>query len=178
MSKYDIFFDELCSKYYKDVYKYLTFVVKDKDAADDIVQDTFIVVYKNIKKVYRHNNKGGYIFKTAQNLTKNYKKELYKRLSREISLDNSVIELQDYKTTIESSIDSDINEYDYITDVLDYISDDKRKLYKLYYIDHIPMKKIAEMLDIEYTALRMKYVRLRNEIKELIKKIAEENFVT
>lgn len=40
------------------------------------------------------------------------------------------------------------------------------------------MKEIAQKLGIEYTALRMKYVRLRKEIKELVKELAENNFVT
>lgn len=178
MDKYDNFFEDICSKYYKDVLKYLNFVIKDNDAANDIVQETFIVVYNNIKKVYTHKNIGGFIFKTAQNLAKNYKKQLYKKLVKEIYIDENIMQIQDSKGTIENLIDSDINEWDYITDILDYLSYDKRKLYKMYYIDHKSMKDISNELNFEYAALRMKYVRLRREIKELVKNLAEEKFVT
>lgn len=40
------------------------------------------------------------------------------------------------------------------------------------------MRDIAAKLGIDYAALRMKYVRLRREIRERVKKLAEEKFVT
>lgn len=178
MNKYDTFFNKICNEYYADIYKYLVFIIKDDEKAKDIVQDTFIVVYKNIEKVYTHENKGGYIFKTAQNLAKNYKKELYKKLLNEVSIDEKVTEIEDSRTTIENSLLANIDEYEYITEIIDLLDKDKQALYKMYYIEKKPMKEIAQKLGIEYTALRMKYVRLRKEIKELVKELAENNFVT
>lgn len=178
MNKYDTFFNKICNEYYANIYKYLVFIIKDDEKAKDIVQDTFIVVYKNIEKVYTHENKGGYIFKTAQNLAKNYKKELYKKLLNEVSIDEKVTEIEDSRTTIENSLLADIDEYEYITEIIDLLDNDKQALYKMYYIEKKPMKEIAQKLGIEYTALRMKYVRLRKEIKALVKELAENNFVT
>lgn len=178
MNKYDAFFTEICQKYYKDVFKYLVFTLKNEDRANDALQDTFITVYKNIKKVYVHQNQGGYVFKTAQNIAKNYKKELYKRLSREVNIDEGIIELRDYNSDIEKAMDSDINEYDYITDIIESLNNDEIKLYNMYYVENKPMKEIAIDLGIEYTALRMKYVRLRRKIKEKVKEVAEKYFVT
>lgn len=178
MNKYDAFFDEICERYYKDIFKYLVFTLKNEEAANDITQDTFVVVYKNIKKVYNHENIGGYIFRTAQNLGKNYKKEFYKRLIREINIDDNVVDIQDYKSDIESSMDADIDEYEYITDIIDSLSDEKQRLYNMYYVEHKPMKEIAAVMNVEYTAIRMKYVRLRKEIREMVRELAEKYFVT
>ncbi len=178
MNKYDTFFTEICEKYYKDVFRYLVFTLKNEDAASDVIQDTFVVVYKNIKKIYNHKNQGGYIFRTAQNIAKNYKKELYKKLIKEINIDDGIIEIRDYNSDIDKVIDSKINEYEYITDIIDSLSDEDKQLYSMYYIEHKSMKDIAYVLDIEYTALRMKYVRLRRKIKEMVKDTAEKYFVT
>lgn len=178
MNKYDAFFDEICERYYKDIFKYLVFTLKNEEAANDITQDTFVVVYKNIKKVYNHENIGGYIFRTVQNLGKNYKKELYKRLIREINIDDNVVDIQDYKSDIESSMDADIDEYEYIIDIIDSLSDEKKRLYNMYYVEHKPMKEIAAVMNVEYTAIRMKYVRLRKEIREMVRELAEKYFVT
>lgn len=178
MNKYDAFFDEICERYYKDIFKYLVFTLKNEEAANDITQDTFVVVYKNIKKVYNHENIGGYIFRTAQNLGKNYKKELYKRLIREINIDDNVVDIQDYKSDIESRMDADIDEYEYIIDIIDSLSDEKKRLYNMYYVEHKPMKEIAAVMNVEYTAIRMKYVRLRKEIREMVRELAEKYFVT
>lgn len=178
MNKYDRFFTEICEKYYKDVFRYLVFALKNEDRANDAVQDTFIVVYKNIRKVYNHENPGGYVFRTAQNIAKNYKKELYKRLIKEINIDEGIIEIRDYNSDIESAIDSEINEYEYITDIIDCLNNEDKELYNMYYTEHKSMKDIADSLGIEYTALRMKYVRLRKKIKKLVKDTAEKYFVT
>lgn len=178
VSRYDTFFEEICEKYYKDIYKYIVFVLKDRDISNDIVQDTFIVVYKNIEKVYNHENPGGFVFRTAQNLVKNYKKELYKRLINEVNIDDGITDIRDLSTSIENSLNAEINEYEYITDIIDSLSDDKKRLYKMYYIEKKSMKEIAASEGIEYTALRMKYVRLRKEIKNKVREFAENNFVT
>ena len=178
MNKYDTFFTEICEKYYKDIFKYLVFTLKNEDAANDVIQDTFVVVYKNIKKIYNHENQGGYIFRTAQNIAKNYKKELYKKLIKEINIDDGIIEIRDYNSDIYKVMDSEINEYEYITDIIDSLSDEDKQLYSMYYVEHKSMKDIAYILDIEYTALRMKYVRLRRKIKEMVKDTAEKYFVT
>lgn len=178
MNKYDCFFTEICEKYYKDVFRYLVFTLKNEDMANDAIQDAFVVVYKNIKKVYNHENPGGYVFRTAQNIAKNYKKVLYKRLIKEINIDDQVVNIQDYRADIESNMDSNIDEYEYITEIIDSLSDEKKWLYKMYYVEHKPMKEIAAVMNIEYTALRMKYVRLRKEIKEKVRELAEKYFVT
>lgn len=178
MTENDILFENITETYYAEIYKYLVFCLKDEDRAGDILQDTFVVVYKNIEKLKNHENVGGFVFRTAQNLVKNYKKQLYKRITKELSIDEGIIDIRDYNADIESTMDSRIDEYDYVTDIIESLDDEKKRLYKMYYIENIPMKEIAKSLNIEYTALRMKYVRLRREIKELVKEAAEKYFVT
>ena len=169
----DRYFERLCSKYYKNVFRYILFCIKDEDAAADIVQETFVTVYKKLDE--KHPNPGGFIFQTAKNIIKEYKRKLYKRIMYEISEDERY-NIPDTANTIEKAIDGAINEYEYVTDILSQLSEEKYRLYKLYYIDRLPMDKIARDLGIEYTALRMRYVRLRKEIRSLVKKLAEEKF--
>ncbi len=167
----DKYFEDLCGQYYKKVFKYILFCVKNEDAAADIVQETFVTVYKKLDE--KHPNPGGFIFQTAKNIIKEYKRKLYIKIMREINED---YEMSDESDTIEKTLDSNINEYEYITDILSQLSSEKYMLYKLYYIDKTPMEKIASDMGIEYTALRMRYVRLRKEIKELVRRLAEEKF--
>ena len=178
MKSRDDFFNELCSLYYADVYKYICICVGDRDTACDIVQDTFMTVYKNTGRLLRHENPGGYIFKTAKNIIGSYKRELYKRLINETRIDDAQAYLPDTETDIETELDRAVNEYEYVDEVLESLDEDKRRLYELYYIHKLPMKDIAAKLGIDYAALRMKYVRLRREIRERVKKLAEEKFVT
>lgn len=169
----DRYFEELCSEYYKKVFRYTLFCIKDEDAAADIVQEVFVTVFKKLDE--KHPNPGGFIFQTAKNIIKEYKRKLYLRIMREIREDERY-DIPDATNTIQRAIDSNINEYEYVTDILSQLSEEKYRLYKLYYIDRIPMDKISKSLGIEYAALRMRYVRLRKEIHELVKKLANEKF--
>ena len=56
------------------------------------------------------------------------------------------------------------------------LTEDKKKLYIMYYIKNKTMEEIAKELGISYSAVRMRYVRLRKEIKALVQEFAEENF--
>lgn len=166
------FFEGLCNKYYKKILKYSVLCVKDKDIADDIVQEVFIVVYKKLDLLKSHPNIGGFIYQTAKNIINEHKRRLYTTLMHEIREDREFMG----SGSVEKEIDSRIDEYEYITDIISQLSDEKYRLYKLYYIDNMPMDKIADKLGIEYTALRMRYVRLRREIKEMVRRLAEEKF--
>ncbi len=178
MKKDDAFFCALCEKYYANIYKYLYIALDDKDLACDTVQEVFMNAYKNIELLNTHPNPAGYLFKTAKNLVGSHKREIYKRLLKETSIDNENMYIHDTKSDIDTVIDAKINEYEYIDEALSCLSEEKLELYRLYYIEKRTMKDIAAETGIGYTALRMKYVRLRREIKDNVKRIAEEKFVT
>ena len=171
---YERFFNELCERYYEKILKYVYFNIKDESSARDITQNVFLVVYEKIEYVFKHPNIGGFIFQTAKNLTRRHKREIYNKLTKEINSDD-VGNISGGTWEISDMIDREINEFDYVSDILDMLSGDKRNLYNLYYIKMKPMEEIARELGIEYSAVRMRYVRLRKEIKGLIKELAEKD---
>ena len=178
MTDLDSFFEDICRKNYNNIYKYAYFSLKNKAAAEDITQDTFVHVYKNIKKIHKHDNPVGYIFRTAQNFIKNYKKQLYRRIAMEQQADERFEDINDVGSGIDSVLDAEINEYEYIIYVIGSLSEEKRRLYDMYYVENRSMKEISDELGISYAALRMKYVRLRKEIKDRVRETAEKYFVT
>lgn len=176
-NKNDSFFDDLCQEYYKKIYKYLYFNLKDESIVMDTVQDVFLTVYEKIDIVKKHPNPGGFLFQTAKNLMKKRRREIYNKFAREISNDENMIEeIKDNSSDIFYIMDSRINEENFLTDVFSRLSNDKKELYSLYYLQNNSMENISKKLGIEYSALRMRYVRLRREIKEIVNKISEENF--
>ena len=164
MEGYERFFNELCERYYEKILKYVYFNIKDESSARDITQNVFLVVYEKIEYVFKHPNIGGFIFQTAKNLTRRHKREIYNKLTKEINSDD-VGNISGGTWEISDMIDREINEFDYVSDILDMLSGDKRNL-----------EEIARELGIEYSAVRMRYVRLRKEIKGLIKELAEKKF--
>jgi RNA polymerase sigma-70 factor (ECF subfamily) len=73
--------------------------------------------------------------------------------------------------------DSKIDESQYVDNVILMLSEEKQQLYRFYYIENKTYKEIAKILNVNQASLRMKYVRLRREIKKLTHYIAKEKFV-
>lgn len=61
-------FPELYRKYYCDVHRFLSSILKNSNDVDDLVQDTFIKVNKNVDWEKVRNPKS-YLFQAAHNLT-------------------------------------------------------------------------------------------------------------
>lgn len=167
LNEYEIFFDELCNNYYKKILKYLMFNLNDESCAMDAVQS-----------LKSHPNPAGFLFQTAKNIMKKKKREIYQKVLNEVyKNDNSIIDIADNNSNIINILDKGINEDDFLIDVFSQLSKEKKELYSLYYIQNNSMENIALKLGIEYSALRMRYVRLRKEIKEIVNKISEEKFI-
>ena len=98
-----------------------------------------------------------------------------------MALDTSLEELAsdpaDPDAELWESLDRRIDAPLYLEAVLSRLDDEKRRLYALRYLDKKSMAEIAALLALREDALRMRYVRLRREIREIVEEIAEQNFV-
>ena len=97
-------------------------------------------------------------------------------MAHEKLMDDEPMESPDFDDTIERALDRQIDEQDYIEDVLSKLSPEKRKLYSLYYIQNKKMGEIAAQYQAEETAVRMRFVRLRREIKAIAAEVANQKF--
>lgn len=135
--------DELYSKYFKSVYKYLLYLSKNEDTAEELVQETFYSAIKNISKFKNECDISAWLCKIAKNkyLTK-LKKE------NKIIFDSN----------------TDLDELDSNTNFVDELLEKEEKL-ELY-------KKIHELDDIvrEIFYLRLKGELTFKDISEIIGK--------
>lgn len=173
----DDFFDDLCKLYYEKIFKYIYFNIRDKSSANDIIQEVFMIAYEKLDIIAKHPNLGGFLFQTAKNIIKKYEREAYNKFKQEMECDEEYLkQIKSNKYDISFVLDSNIDESNFIYDVISSLSEEKRELYCLYYVQHKSMLEIAELMKIEYSALRMRFVRLRREIIEIVKKISDEKF--
>jgi RNA polymerase sigma-70 factor (ECF subfamily) len=61
-------FDPLVSKYIKPIYNFLYSMSKDKEVADELTQETFLKVWKNLKKFQVDKNFKIWIYTIARNV--------------------------------------------------------------------------------------------------------------
>jgi len=175
--KEETFFNNLCESYYEKILRYLYGALDDETAARDCTQEVFLTACQKCKILTQHPNPGGFLFQTAKNLAKKVRRESFSQMIREQTGDNETDQIPDWNMSIEAVLDRQVDEQEYVEVVLAQLTEEKRNLYKLYYISKKSMADIATLLGIEETAVRMRYVRLRREIRDIIDQIAEQYFI-
>lgn len=174
----DKLFISLCEKYHKRIIKYLYYSVGNIEDAKDLTQEVFVIVYNRIDDLQNHDNIGGFIYQTAKYVAAIFRRKTFKKTSMETSIDEKFLSnYTDVYDELQSHYDKKINENCYIDNIFKKLSKEKQLLYKLYYIDNRNYKEIAKMLGVNEATLRMRYVRLRRQIKKLPHHIAKENFI-
>jgi len=170
------FLEQLCTEYHEKILRYLYYSLGDEQAARDCTQEVFLVACRKSEELSHHPNPGGFLFQTAKNLCCKVRRENFTQMMKEISIDDKSLDLEHADHEIERVLDRQIDELAYIESVLSKLTDEKRRLYNLYYLNHMSMAQIAKALGAKEPAVRMRFVRLRQEIREIVTAVAEQNF--
>lgn len=170
------FFESLCEQYYEKTLRYLYAALGNETAARDTAQEVFLVACQKVSLLRQHPNPGGFLFQTAKNLAHKAQREGFRRMMADVSLEDSETDYPDAQGGIIEHLDRQIDASSYVDDVLSQLPEDKRRLYEFYYLGRKTMSEIAADLGLQEAALRMRYVRLRKEIREIVSQVAEQNF--
>ncbi|WP_338115284.1 RNA polymerase sigma factor [Oceanirhabdus seepicola] len=175
----DKLFVTLCERYHEKILKYLYYSVGNIEDAKDLTQEVFVIVYNRIEELQNHQNIGGFIYQTAKFVAANFKRKALKKTLKETSVDIEIgSKHSDLYEELITIYDNEIDAEQYVDNVLLLLSQEKQQLYNFYYVENRSYKEIAKILNVNEASLRMRYVRLRREIKKLTHNIAEEKFVT
>lgn len=165
-------FDILVHRHQQKLYNYINSVVKDKDAADDIFQDTFIKVVNVLRSgTYREEGKFmQWIMRIAHNLIIDYfrkeQKFKYVRSKDELDVFDIIGNHEDSQETIliKKQISRDVR------NLVKQLPEEQRRVLIMRHYADMSFKEIAERTGVSInTALgRMRYALLN------MRKMAEE----
>ena len=158
MNKYDKFFHNLCKENYKQIFKYILVMIHDKSVAEDIVQEVFLIAYEKRTVIFSYENKRAFLYKVSKNLTNEYIRKNQKCKIVELN-ENNIVDEEDLCDLICHKEDEKIDEQKYIADVINELPEDKK----------------AKELNLNEATLRMRFVRLRKDIKNKVKNIKFQN---
>lgn len=155
-------FDTLLSRYQDKLYSYINFVVRNRDLANDIFQDTFVKAIVTLQKgSYSGSGKfGAWLTSIAHNLIIDYFRQ--DKNENTVSNDAQEYDLLNNASLVESNIeDSMINEQT-LADVrrlVDALPDNQREVVIMRYYQDLSFKEIADITGVSInTALgRMRY---------------------
>ena len=146
-------FDEIYCLYSKDVYKLIYSYLLNVADTEDILQKTFIKLYKNRKVLSLSNEEiKKWLFTVSVNNAKDLLKSSWKKLTLRL--------------------DSDINSYNMnenaTFDLLKAIPKDYRIPLYLYYYEEYKIREIAKILRQKQNTINSKLTRARNKLKKIM----------
>ncbi|KHE71391.1 RNA polymerase sigma factor SigX [Halobacillus sp. BBL2006] len=76
------FFDELYDKYHKDLFQFIIYMVKDRNLAEDLVQDVYIKVIKSYHSFDGRSSEKTWLFSIARHVTIDYFRKQKRKRNR------------------------------------------------------------------------------------------------
>ena len=136
-----------------------------REAADDCVQETFIVFYNKLLDGEEFENPRAFLYRTADNFVKRQIQKDAVESKRNVPLD----EVADVGVNYEYLSRLDLIDYEETAKILlNLLTDEEKQIYDLRYIQRIGVEDISEQLGISRPAASMRLMRLRNKIKDMV----------
>lgn len=170
-------FQILVDRYQNKIYSYLLMLVKDKQLADDIFQDTFLKIIRTIKAgVYKEEGKFiQFAMRIAHNLVIDYFRKA-KRLPMVDQTREDYDMLDNVRFTDPSIEEQIVTEqiYDDVRKMIEYLPDEQREVLVMRMYNDMSFKEIADATNVSInTALgRMRYALIN------LRKMAKKKNVT
>ncbi len=152
--------------YYEKIARFCNIKLKNRNEAEDCVQECFMVYYKRILSGEEIVNTGAFLYKIADNLIKTQWKQDKKA--------NNIIPLDEVAETLATSEVLDYSNIDYDScaeRIIKVLDEKERLLYQLKYTEQKSIAEIAEELNISFDATAKRLSRLRQKVKA---KVEEE----
>ena len=139
-------FDDIYEEYFDRVYYKVLSVVKNNDDAEDICQETFISVYKNLSKFREESNIYTWIYRIAINKTYDF----FKKRKVEFEINDDVLSLPE-----DVNFDTKV----ILEEKLKLISEKEKEIVILKDIYGYKLKEIAEMKNMNLSTVKSVYYK-------------------
>ena len=139
-------FDNIYDEYFDRVYYKVLSVVKNDDDAEDICQETFISVYKNLSKFREESNIYTWIYRIAINKTYDF----FKKRKLEFEINDDVLSLPE-----DINFDTKV----ILEEKLKLISEKEKEIVVLKDIYGYKLKEIAEMKNMNLSTVKSVYYK-------------------
>ncbi|EHQ90134.1 RNA polymerase sigma factor [Desulfosporosinus youngiae] len=178
----DIFYEDLCDKYFNRIAVYCRRLVKGQeeflDFVEECTQNTFLEAWKQISKLKNHPNVEGWLYATARNLINNSYRNMYIKKRHEVSIDDNITgALTELDDDLEKLFNNTLDPDKISAEILGKLKQSEYDLYLDYYKDNMSVTELSKKHDISATAMTTRIYRLKKKIKNIIRAYFEENEV-
>lgn len=169
-------FDVLLNRYKSVIHSYIYFIVRNRELAEDIFQETFVKVIMTIKQG-RYTETGkfkAWITRITHNLIIDYYRQ--ERTENTISNDEVEVDLLNDMKLCDGTVEDNMVRHQVLSDVknlVKHLPDNQREVLEMRYYQDLSFKEIADITGVSInTALgRMRYAILN------MRRMAEVNHI-
>jgi RNA polymerase sigma-70 factor (ECF subfamily) len=184
MDGHDEAFNTIVKQYYPKILSYCNYILGyNRSAAEDCTQDVFVILYNNMGKLRDYDKIGGWIYKTAANLTKQYAASIRKERKHTIKLpsfmDEDELSLPMTEAlTYGESVDTRMEDEDQISvwadQILSNLKKDEQDIWRLSFREKKTIREVADVLQISESAAKSRINRLRHKITSIVRDMLKE----
>ena len=158
-------FNLLMDKYQEKVYWVIRRMVIEHEAADDVAQETFVKVWKNIESFKGDSKLYTWIYRIATNEALNHLRKKKRRF---------FLPIGDVEHELRSSLDADVY---YTGDDIQLklqkallkLPEKQRLVFNMKYFEEMKFKDIAEVMEVSVGSLKAQYHHAVKKIEKFIK---------
>lgn len=159
------FFDELLNKYGEVIKRLIFTYVKNHSVTDDIAQEVFISIYKNMDRFKGESNIKTWIFRIAINKCKDYLKSPKYQVQKLLGTFNELgNQTNDEKNTVDILIKRE-NRSELIEHVMRLPVKYREVIIHYYYFD-FTIDEIAKLLSINSNTIKTRLSRAKKSLRE------------
>lgn len=170
-------FEELLSKYEKQIFNLILRLVSDYEEAADLTQDTFISVYRNLSSFREESSAYTWIYRIAVNLCKNhYRDKASRRRIRPLSIEDvergyeasKSLPTVDVPPTPWEALDrKELRER--IEDAISRLPYDQRVMVVLRDMQGLSYQEIADVVGVSLGVVKTRLSRARAALRKMLK---------
>ncbi|MDR3244610.1 MAG: sigma-70 family RNA polymerase sigma factor [Elusimicrobiota bacterium] len=162
-------FEEIVLRYQAQIYTYIMSMVKNPDAANDILQDVFIRMFRKLSQYNEENKLKHWIFILSKNITMDF----FRKNSRNIlPLESQEDDEMSILATLQDNDPQPLeviitnSRKEMLRNAIDELSPQEREL--IYLKDYLTFKEISEMQKKPIGTLLSKFNRALKKIRKII----------
>lgn len=159
--------EKIYSLYFEDVYKFILYLSKNKQIAEDVTSETFLKAMDNIGKIKKEDSIKTYLLQIGKNTYYTY-----------IKRKNRTVLLEDYEENIanKENIEEDFikkEEKTYVENLIEKLEEPYREIVKLRIYEEMSFKEIGLIYNRSDNWACVCFYRAKEKIKEGMKSYEE-----
>jgi RNA polymerase sigma-70 factor (ECF subfamily) len=169
------FFDELYDKYHKDLFQFIIYMVKDRDLAEDLVQDVYIKVIKSYHSFDGRSSEKTWLFSIARHVTIDYFRKQKRKRNRILEFfdwGDKGENIQDLEALPEEIVIQNA-EMKAVYKALDKCTVDQKSVIIFRYIQGMSIQEAADILNWTESKVKTTQHRGMKVLREILEKAEE-----